>query len=925
MPGPRDPIPPEQPRPRPDADVTFSNSPIPSAQQPPSGASASASGASSTARTVIEPGTDLGPRYHIEYALGEGGMGSVYKAYDRELDRHIAIKVIRPSLVADASTVQRFKQELLLGSKVSHKHILRIHDLGDVEGLKFISMAYVDGEDLHTVLRREGRLPLPRAIGIARQMAQALSAAHAEGVIHRDLKPHNILIDKSGTAYISDFGLAKSLLSSSDAAMTRAGELLGTPRYMAPEQVEGRPLDHRVDLYAFGLILYEMVTGTVPFQGDSAIQELLQRVQSKPRDPRLVNADLPAPVAEVILRCLAKDPAERFQSADEILRALSPDAGGATMSMDGQSRSQLSAQLAVPWWRQRAGRMTAGIAAALLVLAAAGAIYRSKVASRSVTATTTPSGPEAAKTPGMGRFLAVLPFRVLGNPDELRYVGDGVVEALSSRLFQVPDVRVVSSRDVEQARNAGSIEDAARSLGANLIVEGTVQAAGDRLRLVVNLHDVAGRRQVWSEQFTGTRADLFTLQDAIYDGIVSALGVAGGTSPATRTAAHPTDDIEAYDLYLKGRDSLRSSQDPQKLQASIDFFQQAIRKDGRFALAHAGLADASLLMYQETKDNLWAERARAAALRGRDLDDQMPEVFYSLGSVYSESGKSAEAVVVLKRALELSPHSDEALRRLGVAYQELGNRNEAIGNLRKAVEVNPYFWVNHNQLGEAYLHFGDTEKSLEEFRRVTELEPKNPVGYNNIGSAHFARGEWEKGIPAYEQSLKLQPHWLTYSSLGTAYFYLKRYPDAVKAFEQAAALNPNDAITMGNLADGLRWSGQRDRALNVYATAISLAYKDLQVNPKDATTLAMVGLYQAKSGNDGRAMEYIRKARAVDPSSAALLYYEAVVHTLGGRTDAALASLQKALDGGYSAREVAEDPELAVLEKSPAFARMLHR
>ena len=173
--------------------------------------------------------------------------------------------------------------------------------------------------------------------------------------------------------------------------------------------------------------------------------------------------------------------------------------------------------------------------------------------------------------PAIGRYLAVLPFRVLGNPDELRYVGDGVVEALSSRLFQVPDVRVVSSRDVEQARNAGSIEEAARSLGANMIVEGTVQAAGDRLRLVVNLHDVAGRRQVWSEQFTGTRADLFTLQDAIYDGLVSALGVAGGTSPATRTAAHPTDDIEAYDLYLKGRDALRSSQDPQKLQAGDRF------------------------------------------------------------------------------------------------------------------------------------------------------------------------------------------------------------------------------------------------------------------------------------------------------------------------------------------------------------------
>src|SRR4029079_278313 len=299
---------------------------------------------------------------------------------------------------------------------------LRIHDLGDVEGLKFISMAYVDGEDLHSILRREGRLPVPRAIAIARQMAQGLAAAHAEGVIHRDLKPHNILIDRSGTAFVSDFGLAKSLASAA-AGMTRTGELLGTPRYMAPEQIEGGTPDHRVDLYAFGLILYEMVTGTVPFHGDSAIQELLQRVQDKPPDPRIVNADTPATVAEVILRCLAKDPAERFQSAEEILRALSPDAGGATMSMDTQSRSQLSAQLAVPWWRQRAGRMTAGIAAALLVLAAAGAIYRSKVASRSGIATTTSNRPEAT-TPAIGRFLAVLPFRVLGNPDELRYVGD---------------------------------------------------------------------------------------------------------------------------------------------------------------------------------------------------------------------------------------------------------------------------------------------------------------------------------------------------------------------------------------------------------------------------------------------------------------------------------------------------------------------
>jgi len=213
-------------------------------------------------------------------------MGSVYKAYDRELDRMVALKVIRPGLVADPSAVRRFKQELLLGSKVSHRNILRIHDLGDVDGMKFISMAFVDGEDLHKILRREGRLPVDRAVKIAREIAEALAAAHAEGVVHRDLKPQNILIDGSGTAFVSDFGLAKSLASAA-AGMTRTGELLGTPRYMAPEQIEGGGTpDHRVDLYAFGLILYEMVTGTVPFHGDSAIQELLQRVRVRAPDPR---------------------------------------------------------------------------------------------------------------------------------------------------------------------------------------------------------------------------------------------------------------------------------------------------------------------------------------------------------------------------------------------------------------------------------------------------------------------------------------------------------------------------------------------------------------------------------------------------------------------------------------------------------------
>ena len=318
------------------------------------------------------------------------------------------------------------------------------------------------------------------------------------------------------------------------------------------------------------------------------------------------------------------------------------------------------------------------------------------------------------------------------------------------------------------------------------------------------------------------------------------------------------------------------------------------------------------------------ERARAAACAPATGRSDARSL-YALGSVYSESGKSAEAVVVLKRALELSPHSDEALSPARRGVPGAGQRNEAIDNLRKAVEVNPYFWVNHNVLGDAYLHFGDTEKSLEEFRRVTELEPKNPVGYNNIGSAYFARGEWEKGIPAYEQSLKLQPHWLTYSSLGTAYFYLKRYPDAVKVFEQAAALNPNDAITMGNLADGLRWSGQRDRALTLYVTAICACLQGSAGQPEGRDDAgdggAVSGQERQRWPRDGVHQKGPR-GRPVERGAPLLRGRRA--HA--GRPQRCRAGVaEKALDGGYSAREAAEDPELAVLGKSPAFARMLRR
>src|SRR6202451_2796621 len=268
--------------------------------------------------TTINPGSDFGPRYRIESLLGQGGMGRVYKGYDKELNRIVAIKVVRQGVMGETDALSRFKQELCLASKISHKNILRMHDLGEVDGMKFITMAYVDGRDLHQIIKDSSKLPLERVLKFATQLAGALAAAHAENVVHRDLKPQNILVDKNDQVYISDFGLAKSFAEGA-VGMTQSGALLGTPRYMSPEQVEANPADQRSDLYAYGLILYEMSTGDVPFTGESTLKVMYQRIQELPKDPQTVNPSLPPWFSEVIMRCLEREPETRYQTATEIL------------------------------------------------------------------------------------------------------------------------------------------------------------------------------------------------------------------------------------------------------------------------------------------------------------------------------------------------------------------------------------------------------------------------------------------------------------------------------------------------------------------------------------------------------------------------------------------------------------------------------
>jgi serine/threonine protein kinase/tetratricopeptide (TPR) repeat protein len=864
--------------------------------------------------STMQAGADFGPRYQVISLLGIGGMGKVYKATDRELERTVALKVLRPELVADPQALQRFKQELLLASKISHPNILRIHDLGDYKGMKYISMAFVEGGDLAEILKKQGQLPVERCVEIMKQLCAALQAAHSADVVHRDMKPQNILVDKDDHVYVSDFGLAKTL-EANVTGMTRTGALMGTPLYMSPEQVQGKPVDNKTDLYALGLIFYEMLTGALPFVAESSYQLMYKKVNEIPKRPEILTPGLPPYVSQICLRCLEKEPSMRYQHASEILHDLNTKHAPAT-----SETNSVQFTLALPPKRSRMA--IAGVVAALIVVG--GLMAVPKVRNKFIPH----KGPvTGASIPSIqqGKYVAVLPIRILGDPAALNYVAAGLTEELTARLFQLRDIHTASSSAIQKLRPSDSLEDTARQLGVNLIVSGTLEGSSDKLRVVLSLDDVSSGKQVWTEEFSGVPQDLLILEDQIYAKVITALSLKQTPEEIARGNLHSTENIEAYDLYLRGRNAMRGQVDVQGLNTATGYFENALKKDSGFALAYAGLADASLRLYREQKDPKWAQKALSASQQAQRLNDNLAEVHTALGGVYSATGKSAEAIAELRRALELAPSSDDGYRRLGDAYRASGRKEEAIQAYQKAIEVSPYYWFNWNALGTTYYRFGDNTKALEAFKRVTELEPKNAAAYRNMGAVYFQEDKWNECIPVFQKSLEFEQNSATYSNLGTSYFYLKRYDDAVKMFEKAVEMNPNDENWLGNLADAYRWSGKKDQSQATYDKAIALAYKDLQVNPRSGATMESLAIYSAKKGDTVSALDFIRRARTIEPDNVSMVYSQAVVDCLAGRKTEAVSALGEALQKGYSLEEAKNDPELTDLQKLPEFGRLLKK
>lgn len=864
---------------------------------------------------VLQAGDLLGGRYEILSLLGEGGMGAVYKAADREVERVVALKLIRPELASNPAILARFKQELLTAHQVTHKNVIRIYDLAEADGVKFITMEFVEGSDLRQLLKEQGKYSPDEAVDTIRHICMALDAAHSVGIIHRDLKPQNIMRDKSGRILVMDFGLARSVQSE---GMTQTGALMGTIEYMSPEQAMGKKLDQRSDIFAVGLIFYELLSGKMPFRAETAMASLLMRNQERAVPLSEIDATLPAGLSDIVSRCLERDLERRYPTAAEIIADLDAWQGKRPVmaSIVMQAPKQPSK---IPW------KWVVPSAAVLLAAGVFLAIPRTREMIFRPGATGSQPTVVNAGLPALsqGKYVAVMPFRVLGDASSIGYIAEGLGEALSAKLFQLKDVHLTSADAARKLDPNLPLPQIAKKLGANMVVQGTVQGNADRLRITVKLENVAENKTVWNEEFPGVSGDLLALEDTISGKLVTAMGANASDLGVADAAAHPTDNVDAYDLYLRGKNAMRGQFDPKNFQAAIDYFNQSLKKDPNFALAYTGLANASLRMYSVKKDATWSEKALVAARRAAELNDKLPEAHMTLGTVYSATGQSNQAIAELKRGQELAPNSDEAYRRLGGAYVAVGQKDLAIEALEKAVEINPYFWGNPNALGQAYLSFGDYEHALKAYQQVIQLEPQNPGGYTNVGVAYSYLGRYEESIVAFKKSLDLRPDPQTYTDLATAYFLTKRYSEAVPMYEKAVEMNPSEQALVGNLGDGYRWAGQEDKANLTYKKAIALANKDLRVDSRNSRLLGQMTLYYAKSGDLGKARELLLRAKSISPGDFTLYYAGATLETIANRPAEAVSELKKAIEKGQSASDVEADPEFSSLRTRPDYQALI--
>ena len=855
---------------------------------------------------TLDPGTTLGS-YEVLGPLGAGGMGEVYRALDRKLGREVAVKILPAAFSQDPARLVRFDREARMLASVNHPALAAIYGLEQEGPLRYIVMELVPGETLAEMLSR-GPAPLRETLSIARQIAEGLAAAHDKGIVHRDLKPANVKVTPEGRVKVLDLGLAKAMdpksSESSDASdaptlrmdETRPGVIVGTVEFMSPEQARGRPVDKRTDVWAFGCVLFEMLSAHRAFSGETP-SDALAAILTQDPDWSALPASTPPRVRELLERCLQKDPNRRLR-----------DLGDARLVLE-DAALESSERRPMPWAEPANPRDRRVVLATLAMLAVAAGVW---LALR----------PPRAAGAAVARSLAVLPFRDLSGVPGGDRVGDGMVETVSTRLSNVPGVSVVTPAAAVSAADAGGdIFRLGRDLGANLVLRGAVQRQGDRIRITYSVWNIQTRAQVAAGDVTGSAADLFGIQDQLAERVARDLRL---PTPSRRTPP-PTGLVTSgeQERYLQALGYLQRYDRPDSVRAAVGLLEGLAREAPGSALVHAALARAYLHEHTLTHDREWATRAAAAADRAARLDPGLPDVHATRGLVATRTGRGAEAIAEFQIALSQSPNSLEALFGLADACASVGRNEEAEAALRRAVALQPDYWAVYNRLGSFQYELGRYARAAEQFRRAAEKAPDSVRAWNNLGAAYQQNDQFDEALAAYTRSAAVRPNDGAYSNLGTLQFFLGRYKESAEAFEKATEVTPDKALYWANLGDAYRWApGMRSKAPAAYARAIALARERLHLDPDDAAAHATLGLCLAKNGAAADGLAEIRRALEKEPGNPDYLYDAAVVSTLLGKTDDAVGWLRQAVNGGLGIRQVESEPEFESLRRLDAYKKI---
>ncbi len=839
-------------------------------------------------------------------------MGVVYKAVDTKLGRTVALKFLPPGFTRDETARKRFMHEAQAASLLDHPNICSVYEIDETsEGQVFISMAYCEGTSLRERIK-DGPLPVREVFELMFSVADGLSSAHQRGIVHRDVKPGNIIITTDGFVKLIDFGLAKL---ADRTRVTRTGNAPGTLSYMSPEQVSGKEVDGRTDIWSLGVVAYEALSGSLPFQADIDPAMMYQIINEDPPRLRKHRPETPEDFEAIVHKCLTKDPAERYSTATDLMRDLAEMGRKLGWQSSGTYRTvmRVGASAASRWRRL----VLPGVVVVAGVVAAAGyLVTRDRL--------------RAPKLFSTEVRLAVFPLKNLAGESVSPQFTDGLSEWVAEALDRVGAVHRsmwVVPFPLTQQGAVATPGHAKGAFGANRLVTGTIQRYGDGFRVALELLDAGSLRPIRSAS-VDYGADLTSLERDIVHQSAALVGVTFSGDARKRIEADFTERSDAFESYLRGLGHLQAYRQRDNLDRAVEAFRVAVAEDSLFAFAHAALALAlSRGCATEKRTELCEEAAVACAVASR-IDTSSVHVNDTVGAIEMDLKNYAEAIRAYRRVLAAEPKNAWAYQQTGDAFNRLDRVAEAEAAFRAGAAAEPDSWQSHIRLGWFLDHRGREDEAIEHYERALALAPNDAWTLNKLGNISLTKDEWPRAREYYLRSFAVEPHWLTCRNIGLVYYLEGLFSDSAKYFKFALEYCDSAGVDYyqrwQDLGAALYWAeGRRDEAVEAFGRAIALGEKQLSNRPADAELLAYLAGCYAMIGDGARARALLERFSATGSDQRDVLFIVGQTYEKLGDRERALQYIADAVRLDYRLSWIEAEPILKELTKDIRFEQLV--